>query len=58
VRTLLNEVSIPLDAIFAQNARMNDGEGDPEDIAAHAAEWIEKNRDKVDGWLDAARNGS
>ena len=58
VRTLLNEISIPLDAIFAQNARMNDGEGDPEDIAAHAAEWIEKNRDKVDGWLDAARNGS
>lgn len=58
VRALLTEVSIPLEAIFAQNARMNEGEGDPEDIAAHAAEWIEQNRDKVDGWLDAARNGS
>ncbi|PSM16883.1 MULTISPECIES: glycine betaine/L-proline ABC transporter substrate-binding protein ProX [Nitratireductor] len=58
VRALLGEVSIPLEAIFAQNARMNEGEGDPEDITAHAAEWIEQNRDMVDGWLEAARNGS
>ncbi|MEC5293442.1 MULTISPECIES: glycine betaine/L-proline ABC transporter substrate-binding protein ProX [unclassified Aurantimonas] len=52
VRTLLEEVSIPLSAIFAQNAAMNEGD---DDIEAQAAAWIEDNRAEVDGWLDAAR---
>ena len=50
VKVLLEEVSIPLESIFEQNARMNDGEGDAEDIQRHAQEWIEANRDLVDGW--------
>lgn len=55
VRALLEEVRIPIDDIFAQNARMNEGEDDPSDIAAHASEWIADNRESVDAWLDAAR---
>lgn len=55
VRTLLQEASIPLDAIFEQNARMHEGEGSQADIERHAAEWIEANSDLVEGWLDAAR---
>ena len=54
VRTLLEEMSIPLEAIFAQNARMNDGEGDQADIERHASEWIEENRETFDGWIRAA----
>jgi glycine betaine/proline transport system substrate-binding protein len=54
-KTLLQQVSIPLAAIFEQNAKMQDGEGDPEDIQRHATEWIEANSDKVDEWLNAAR---
>ncbi|GGA62767.1 glycine betaine/L-proline ABC transporter substrate-binding protein ProX [Pelagibacterium lentulum] len=52
VRTLLEEVSVPLADIFAQNAAMNEGDGD---IVAQASEWIETNRADVDGWLEAAR---
>ena len=52
VRKLLEEVSIPLTDIYAQNSAMNKGD---DDIKAQAAAWIEKNKDKVDGWLKDAR---
>jgi glycine betaine/proline transport system substrate-binding protein len=55
VRALLQEASIPLDAIFAQNAQMNEGN---DDIEAQASEWIENNRDLVDGWLETARQAA
>ncbi len=58
VRALLEAASIPLEAIFAQNARMNAGEGDPEDIVRQAEEWIDGNRETVDGWLEAAREAA
>ncbi|WP_127144328.1 glycine betaine/L-proline ABC transporter substrate-binding protein ProX [Pelagibacterium montanilacus] len=54
-RALLEEVSIPLSDIFAQNAAMNDGD---DDIEAQASQWIEDNRDTVDGWLEAARSAA
>jgi glycine betaine/proline transport system substrate-binding protein len=54
VRALLEEMSIPLEAIFAQNAKMNAGEGDQEAIERHAEEWIENNRETFDGWIEAA----
>jgi glycine betaine/proline transport system substrate-binding protein len=58
VRALLQEMTIPLEAIFEQNARMNDGEGDQADIERHAEEWIEANRDTFDGWIEAARQAA
>jgi glycine betaine/proline transport system substrate-binding protein len=58
VRAILENASIPVADIFAQNALMNEGEGSAEDVARHASEWIENNRETVDGWLEAARNAS
>ena len=55
VRALLEEVSIPLSAIFEQNAAMNAGDTD---IEAQASAWIEDNRDEVDGWLETAREAA
>ena len=52
VRALLEAASVPLSDISAQNAIMNAGD---DDIGAHAAAWIEDNREAVDGWLGAAR---
>jgi len=52
VRALLEQASIPLTAVFAQNAAMNAGDND---IQAQAAAWIKDNRATVDGWLEAAR---
>ncbi|MDZ7840884.1 MAG: glycine betaine/L-proline ABC transporter substrate-binding protein ProX [Gammaproteobacteria bacterium] len=51
---LLKEVRIPIQDIFVQNAKMNQGEDSSEDIARHAAEWIADHRDQVDEWLMAA----
>lgn len=51
-KALLETVSIPLDAIFAQNAAMNAGD---DDIEAQASDWIADNRGLVDGWLEEAR---
>jgi len=53
--SLLENAQIPIQDIFAQNAKMNEGEDDPEDLERHASEWIEANRGKVDAWLEKAR---
>jgi glycine betaine/proline transport system substrate-binding protein len=58
VETILSEARIPLDDIFAQNAKMNEGEDSPEDISRHASEWIDNNSDLVSGWLEQAREAA
>jgi len=58
VKAVLEEARIPLEDIFAQNAKMNEGEDSQEDIDRHAAEWIENNSDLVNGWLEAARQAA
>jgi len=58
VSKLLEVAEIPLEDIFAQNARMQKGEDSQADIERHADEWIANNRDLVDGWLDEARKAS
>jgi glycine betaine/proline transport system substrate-binding protein len=55
VKALLETASIPLDDIFAQNAKMNAGESSEAEIARHAAEWLEANADMVDGWIEEAK---
>ncbi len=58
VRALLEEASVPLEAVFAQNEEMYNGENETSDIEEDAAAWIEENRDTVDGWLEAARDAA
>lgn len=57
-KALLEAVSIPIADIFAQNARMNDGEGKPADIQRHADEWIKAHGELVAGWLETARKAA
>jgi len=58
VKTVLEEARIPLLDVFAQNAKMNEGEDSPEDIQRHASEWLENNSDMVGGWLEKARSAA
>lgn len=51
---LLEAITIPLDAILDQNARMVAGESDFADIERHAAEWIATNAGAVGDWLERA----
>jgi glycine betaine/proline transport system substrate-binding protein len=58
VRRLLEVAEIPLDDIFAQNARMFEGEDKEEDLVRHAEEWIEANRATFDGWIAEAEKAA
>lgn len=55
---LLELASIPLPAIFEQNAAMNNGAGSTDDIRQQASEWIANNRDLVDSWIEEARSAA
>jgi ABC-type proline/glycine betaine transport system substrate-binding protein len=55
VRALLEQVTIPLEDIAAQNARMLAGEGAEADIRRHAQEWVQANNDLVNDWLTTAQ---
>ena len=54
VRTLLEQVMIPLGDISAQNALMVTHGGDPADISRHATEWVVANAGLVESWISAA----
>ena len=54
VRTLLEQVVIPLADISAQNVRMVTEGGDPADIRRHAEEWVAANAALVNRWISAA----
>jgi len=51
---LFEVMSIPLEDIFAQNAKMYQGENRPDDLARHADEWVSAHGDLVDGWVGEA----
>ena len=51
-------VTLPLSDINEQNTRMNEGEKSQKDIEGHVDEWIAKNQDTWNGWLDAARKAA
>jgi glycine betaine/proline transport system substrate-binding protein len=55
VRALLENVRIPVQDIFAQNAEMNQGADSADDLERQATEWITANQGKVDSWLAEAR---
>jgi len=50
--------TLPLSDINEQNTRMQDGEKSAKDIKRHVKEWIAKNQDKWNSWLEAARNAA
>ena len=54
VRRLLEQVVIPMEDISAQNARMVEDEGDPEDIRRHAEDWLRTNESLVLEWIHEA----
>ena len=53
-RQIFDDVSIPLEDISAQNARMMAGENSEADIVRHAQEWIAANRALFDSWIARA----
>lgn len=52
---LFESVQIPLVDVSELTIRVSEGENSNDEIRAMAREWIEENRDTVDGWLATAR---
>lgn len=57
-RKLLEVMSVPLEDIFMQNARMNDGEDKKADLERHVEAWINENRQAYDGWIAEAKKAA
>jgi glycine betaine/proline transport system substrate-binding protein len=55
---LFEVMRIPLEDIFAQNAKMQQGEDRKEDIIRHAEEWIGNNQETFNGWVSQAKNAA
>jgi glycine betaine/proline transport system substrate-binding protein len=59
IKKLLEEVSIPLEDIYAQNAEMQKkGFDAKKDIPVQAEKWINDHSDMVDKWLGEARKAT
>ncbi len=50
--------TLPLADINEQNTRMNEGEKSQKDIEKHVDEWISKNQETWNGWLEEARQAA
>lgn len=53
-KRLFELVEIPVEDINAQNQLLQEGEDSPKDIRRHAEDWINKNRELFDNWLEEA----
>jgi glycine betaine/proline transport system substrate-binding protein len=57
-KRLFEDMSTPLEDIFAQNALMYKGEDKPADLKRQADEWIKAHQQTFDGWIDAANKAA
>ena len=57
-KKLFEVFTLPLADINAQNAKMQNGEKSQKDIERHAREWIQKNIEKWNSWLEVARKAA
>ena len=57
-KRLFENMKVPIEDINAQNQLMNEGENSVADIRRHAQEWVKKNQDLFDGWVEEARKAS
>lgn len=58
IKAFFEVFSLPLEDINEQNAKMYEGEKSEEDIERHVDEWIAKNLDKWNSWLETARKAA
>lgn len=55
---LFERITVPLVDISEMTLRVREGASTQDEIAALAQEWIDENRETVDGWLQAAREAA
>ncbi|NEQ63852.1 MAG: proline/glycine betaine ABC transporter substrate-binding protein ProX, partial [Moorea sp. SIO4A1] len=48
-------VQIPAEDINVESLKIKEGESSSEDINRHAKEWVEKNQELFDSWIEEAK---
>ncbi|NEO81369.1 glycine betaine/L-proline ABC transporter substrate-binding protein ProX [Moorena sp. SIO4G3] len=48
-------VEIPAEDINVESLKIKEGESSPEDIRRHAKEWVEKNQELFDSWVEESK---
>lgn len=56
VKRLFENIQIPLEDFSVEMLRVQEGESKPDEIRAHAGEWIQQNQALFDSWVEAARS--
>ena len=57
-KKLFEVAKLNINAVSAQNKLISEGENTAADIERHTTNWIAKNRELFDSWLEAARNAA
>ncbi|MEL7039815.1 MAG: glycine betaine ABC transporter substrate-binding protein, partial [Cyanobacteria bacterium J06592_8] len=52
---LFEQITIPIEDVNAQEQLIHNGENRPKDIRRHAEEWVQKNQQQFDSWIEAAK---
>lgn len=58
IKAFFRVFSLPLEDINEQNTKMYEGEKSEQDIQKHVDEWIAKNKEKWNTWLEEARKAA
>jgi glycine betaine/proline transport system substrate-binding protein len=58
IKAFFSVFSLPLEDINEQNTKMYEGEKSEQDIQRHVDQWIEKNKEKWNSWLEEARKAA
>ncbi len=54
-KRLFELISIPIEDVNAQQKLVHNGENKPKDIRRHAEEWVQKNKQQFDSWVETAK---
>jgi len=54
-KRLFELIAIPIEDVNAQQKLVQEGESNSKDFRRHAEDWIKKNQEKFDGWVEEAR---
>ncbi|MGK7940688.1 MAG: glycine betaine/L-proline ABC transporter substrate-binding protein ProX [Crocosphaera sp.] len=55
-KRLFELIQIPIEDVNAQQKLVQEGESSAKEIRSHAQQWVEKNQELFDGWVEEAEN--
>ncbi|MDJ0799630.1 MAG: glycine betaine/L-proline ABC transporter substrate-binding protein ProX [Calothrix sp. MO_167.B12] len=57
-KRLFELMTIPIEDVNAQQKLVKNGENTPKDIRRHAEEWVKKNQELFDSWVESAKKAA